>query len=76
MEITLKVDGELVARLREDAERRKTTVEERILQHLHSAYQTSERIEAYVRRTRETAGRSEPGWRFNREECYDRSTEK
>ena len=72
MEITLRLDEELVARARDCAERRQTTLDDMVAELLREASERDATIEAWARRTRETAGRSEPGWRFSRAEVYDR----
>ncbi len=72
MEITLTLDDELVARARAVAEARQTTLDAMVAELLRQDSERIAAIEAWVGRTREQAGRSEPGWRFDREELYDR----
>ncbi|MBI2298219.1 MAG: hypothetical protein HYU66_04580 [Armatimonadetes bacterium] len=72
MEITLTLDEELVERARTCAERRQTTLDHMVAELLRREGERLDAIEAWVQYTREHAGRSEPGWRFNREEIYDR----
>jgi hypothetical protein len=71
MEITLTLDDELVARARACAERRQTTLDGLVKEFVQEGCRRAA-IAEFVRLSREHAGRSEPGWRFNREEIYDR----
>jgi hypothetical protein len=75
MEVTLTLDADLVERARSTAERRQTTLDALVADYLRQVSEREAAVEAYVRRTRQTAGRSAQGWRFRREECYDRTVE-
>lgn len=72
MEITLNLDEQVVERARACAEQRQTTLDELVEQTLREIGERQARIDAWVRWTLAHAGRSEPGWRFNRDELYDR----
>ena len=72
MNITLTADDELVAQARRFAERRRTTLEGLMVDFLRDISQREADVEAYRRRCDEHSGRSEPGWRFDREECHRR----
>ncbi len=72
MEITLTLDDDLVARARTVAEARQTTLEAMVAELLRQESDRLAEIESWVTRTRANAGRSEPGWRFRRDEVYDR----
>jgi hypothetical protein len=72
MEITLKVDDEVEARARAFAAQRETTVEALVSEYLRELDTRSwgERFREFTARH---AGRSAPGYRFDREACHDRS---
>jgi hypothetical protein len=69
---TIQVDDELLSRARLCAERRGTTLEEMLVGFLRDLCEREEAVEAFIRRCNEHAGRAEPGWRFDREECHRR----
>jgi Asp-tRNA(Asn)/Glu-tRNA(Gln) amidotransferase A subunit family amidase len=72
VEITLTLDDDTAAQVQALAQRRQTTLADLVAELVRQANEREAGIEAYIRRTRETAGRSEPGWRFDRAEIYDR----
>ncbi len=73
MELMLNVDDEVAARAQACADRCGTTLDALVEASLREIGERLERVEAWVHWTREHAGRSEPGWRFDREAIYDRS---
>lgn len=72
VEITLNLVDEVVALARACAVRPSSTLDELIEGQLRQVAERIALMEAPAQWTREHAGRSEPGWRFNREEIYDR----
>jgi len=70
MQITFDVDDQLFEQLRADAELRQMSVDELLRDELRQLIEKRSKLAEFVRLTREHAGRSEPGWRFRREECY------
>lgn len=75
MNITLSADDELVAKAREVAQARGTTLNELVrgyLQDLVGQLDRAAIAEEFIKLCEEGQGRSPEGWKFNREEIYDR----
>jgi len=72
MEITLTLADELVERARRWAEQRQTTLDGLVADCLRELREREASIEAYVQWTLEHGGHAGPGYRFRREDCYDR----
>jgi hypothetical protein len=79
--ITLSADAEVLAQMRVYAKEHNTTVNQIIRDHFDKLVKEKEEREAARRRflaegffnfCLEHAGRSEEGWKFNREECHQR----
>jgi len=74
MDITLSIDEETLARARSFAAQRRMTLEELFSEFIASAGSAAVADE-FVRLMTEHGGRSDPGFRFDREECHDRRSE-
>lgn len=71
MEITLTLDDELLARVRALAVQRQATLDDLLSEQLRKLCEMDEQTEAWVRRTRETAGHAGRGYRFRRADAYE-----
>jgi predicted transcriptional regulator len=72
MVITLTLDDEVVARARELAEGRQQTLDALVAAMVRERCAASVAAE-WAQFTAEHAGCSEPGWRFERAACYERT---
>jgi hypothetical protein len=72
MQITLTLDEEAAARAQALAERSQTSLDALFGEFLRHATQVAA-IDEFRRLAREQGACSEPGWRFDREACHDRS---
>ena len=76
--ITLSADEKLIANARAYAQSHGTTLNDLIRDYLKvvtGQRDPKEVAEEFVRLAREQAGRSDEGWRFNREEIHKRGAE-
>lgn len=71
MDSTLSIDDETLARARSFAAQRRTTLEELFSEFIASVGAAGVADE-FVRLMREQGGRSEPGFRFERDACHQR----
>lgn len=75
MNLTLSADPELIAQAREYAKQRGTSLNQLIRDYLEQLVGGLDRAAAadeFLRLALEHPGRSEPGYKFNREEIHDR----
>lgn len=82
--ITLSTDAEVLARMRVYAKEHNTTVNQIVRDHFAELIQQKQDREALARQALadefynfclKHAGRSEEGWKFDREECHKRGRE-
>ncbi len=74
MNVTLSIDDEVIAEARKRAEAMGTSVNQLVREYLEQLAGKGDRKQAaeeFVRLSRESRGNSN-GWKFNREELYDR----
>lgn len=75
MNVTLSADEKLIQKSREYARKHQTTLNRMIrdyLKQLTSEQEAAEAAGEFAALAQEEAGESAPGYRFNRDELYDR----
>jgi hypothetical protein len=73
--ITLSADESAIAKARSYAKSHDKTLNQMIREYIQEIAMKSEKesfLDEFMKFTQEHAGRSEPGWKFNREEIYRR----
>ena len=75
MNLTLSIDEDLLAKSREAAKKQNTSVNNLVREYLKKLVNESEPAEAsreFAEIARDNGGRSPDGWKFDRDNLYDR----